>query len=113
MQTKFAIQAMGALVIDLPALAPEQHMDATIPVSRTRRSELHDPQLEAGLIRAAGLIALGRSIDRKRTAGSPFVKLVARLQIADDLSGSIRPYIFRQMRGIAECLHERMLSERA
>ena len=72
-------------------------MDASIPVANTGRSQLLDPHLKAGLIEAAGLIALGRSIDRKRATGSPFADLVARLQIADDLPGSTRPYIFRRM----------------
>lgn len=94
---QLAVQAVGALIVDLPTFTPEQHMDASVPVANTGRSQVLDPHLQAGLIEAAGLVALGRSIDRKRAAGSPFPDLIARLQIADDLPSSTRPHIFRRM----------------
>lgn len=88
---------MRTLVVDLPSFPPQQDMDSPISVVNTGRGKLLDLHLEAGLIEAAGLVTLCRSIDRKRTADPPFAHLVARLQIADDLPSSIRPYIFRRM----------------
>ena len=73
---------------------------ASTPTARAMTGQCGLPglaNLGDGLIEAAGLIALGRSIDRKRATGSPFADLLARLQIADDLPGSTRPYIFQRM----------------
>jgi hypothetical protein len=67
LQTKFAIKAMGALVIDLPALPPEEHMDASIPVENTGRSQLLNPHPEAGLIEAAS----PDDHDHRLTASAP------------------------------------------
>jgi len=97
LQAHFTVKPMRALVIDLPSFSPQQDVDPPVSVANTGRGKFLDLHFEAGLIEAARLVALGRSIDRKGATDPPFAHLVARLQIADDLPSSIRPYIFRRM----------------
>ena len=91
LQPEFPVDPPGLFVIDLPSFPPQQDVDAAVAIAHPRRRQFLDPHLETGLIGTAGLVSDGRPLRRQRIAGPPLADTVAGLQIANQLTGPIRP----------------------
>ena len=75
-----------SLVMDLPTLPLQQHMDTTIAVSHPGCRKLLVPHLKSGLIGTAGLLTDGRPAGRERITSPPLTDPVTGLQIANQFT---------------------------
>lgn len=97
LQTLQAIKAMHTLVINLNTFAPQQDVNALVPISHPARCQLLYPQSQAVLRRPAVLIAVScpRQIDQP--AGSSFTDFIARSQMAHRVPALRCAYHFREL----------------
>ena len=86
LQAEFAVQAMNTLVIDRPAFAPQQHMNALVAVSNAHLRELLDATFKSVLRWSPGLVPLHGSRLPHDQASSPFTAVVVALKITHDFA---------------------------
>jgi len=73
-------------VIDPPALAPLQHVDAAIAIADTGCGDVADAHLERILVLSCTGIAIARPPDPNHLAGAPFADLEADTQKLHELA---------------------------
>lgn len=61
LQTFFPVQAMNVFVNNLPAFAPQQHMNTLIPVAHPRRRDFANAFAKNLLLNLAALVVVGRA----------------------------------------------------
>jgi hypothetical protein len=71
LQALLAIQTTRALVVDRPALAPQQDVEASIAISDAGFRQLTDTLPEARLLGTAVLVVVARTIEPQGTTGTP------------------------------------------
>ncbi len=71
LQPQLLVDPAGLLVIDAPALAAQQNVNAPVAVAHPRLADFPDPHLEAGLLRAARLVVVGRGVPIEHLTGPP------------------------------------------
>jgi hypothetical protein len=88
---------MGSLHVDLPAFATEQDMDAPIAISDAGLADLPNAGFNAGLLAAAGLVMIGRSVDFQDPASPPDRHVPVTTHLVHQLAFASRPHSFRRM----------------
>lgn len=63
LQAQLVVNPAGLLNIDHPALSPQQHVNTPVTIAHTRFSDLLDPSLNSSLVRAPGLVVVGRRVE--------------------------------------------------
>jgi len=85
-QLLVAIDPLDPFPVDRMALAPQQHVQATIAEPSTFLGQGLQPVAQSAVVRARRLIAHARPIDAQNTARPPFAHLVGGLQMASRLA---------------------------
>lgn len=93
LKTFLAIEPARALVVDRPALTPQENMNAPISVAHARLGNLANALAQRSLVGTAGPIVIGRAIQRIRPARPPNADPIAIAQMVDDSSGPARLHI--------------------
>ena len=85
------------LGVHLPALATQQHVNASVAVAHPRLGDFLDPLAEDGLRAALTPVVVTRSLGLEDGAGPPDAHLPRRSHPVDQLAPPRRPYSFRLM----------------
>ena len=91
------IDAPRLLLIDAPALAPQQDVNTSIAVAHASLADVLDALLEAGLSGASRFIVIGGCVDLKNPAGTPDGNIPFTTDRVDQLALPDRPHSFRRM----------------
>lgn len=92
LQAQFPVNPAALLVIDAPALAPQQHMNTSVTVAHPRLADFPDPPLEAGLLGAAGLVAVSGGVHTEHSARPPDRHIPLTPHPVHQLALASRPY---------------------
>lgn len=82
LQAQIPVNTVGPLHVDVPTFERQHHVHPAIAVANPRRADVLDPSCDVGLIAAAGLVVVARSVEFQDPAGSPdrHVPLTTRLR---------------------------------
>jgi hypothetical protein len=85
-KTFLSVNAPGLFVIDQPSVAPQQHVNAPVPVPRPRLRNLFDSKPFGPVITLVRSIAKGRACNANEPAGASFMGLKAFDQMNNKFS---------------------------
>ena len=91
LQTHLLVESVDPLRVHTPALAVQQHMNASISVANAGLRDLPDTLFEIGLVVTAGLVMIARSSGPQHGASSANANGPDRMHIIDKLPATSRP----------------------